>query len=563
MSELSITRQTSPGERPSASDERVVSRDSVRVRQALLEASPDAIVGVDTGGRISEFNRAAEHMFGYRRVDVLGREMLTLIVPERHRAACRAALTHRAGGGAEPIRISDRQDLHALRAGGDEFPIELSVSRIEDGGAPWFAAFIRDITLQQATELQLRNRATVALLSADVGLALTRSGILSDALQQCMQAAVDRLGSRLARVWILDENTGELELAASAGVDTGLERQALGPLNQQLIEQIATECRPHFTNEIQTDPRVDREWALRERLVSFAGFPLLVGETVVGVVAVFSTREVTDVDYESLAALARKLSLGISRQRGVDALRQRAAELARSARALERSNRDLDQFAYITSHDLKAPLRGIVNLADWIEEDLGGEVTATVREHLRLLRGRVTRMDGLIDGILEYSRAGRAVAFESVDTAALVAEAIDLLAPPPDARITVAPNLPRVRAPRLPLQQVFLNLIGNALKYSRLADPAIEITAVLVHGATQFRVADNGPGIAPQYHARIWGVFQRLEARDEVEGTGIGLALVKRIVEAAGGEVGVDSEAGKGATFHFTWPDMPAGEKPA
>ncbi|HET9368706.1 MAG TPA: ATP-binding protein, partial [Vicinamibacterales bacterium] len=503
---------------------------------------------------------AAERVFGYDREDVIGRDMLALLLPERYRAAFRAGLTGPSASVPGRFRLSDREALQALRADGLEFPIELSIARIEDSGAPWHAAFIRDITVQQATERQLRNRATVAQLSADVGLALTRSGILSDALQQCMQAAVDRLGCRLARVWILDEESGELRLGASAGLDDAVERHVLGPLSQQLIAQIATECRPHFTNEIQTDPRVDRDWAVREGLVSFAGLPLLVGETIVGVVAVFSAREVSDVDYESLAALARKLSLGIARQRGVDALRQRAAELTRSTRALERSNRDLDQFAYITSHDLKAPLRGIANLADWIEEDLGEIADESVRAHLALLRGRVLRMDRLIDGILEYSRAGRGAAFEQVETAALVAEAIDLLSPPPEARIVVAPDLPPVRAPRLPLQQVFLNLIGNALKYAQRPDPLVEVSAVRVPGGVQFRVVDNGPGIAPQYHARIWGVFQRLHARDDVEGTGIGLALVKRIVDAAGGEVGIDSDEGRGATFYFTWPLSPAGE---
>jgi len=235
MSELtSIPNRVSPADGAASGGTHLASPDVVRARRALLEASADAIIGVDATWRISEFNHAAERVFGFRRHDVLGREMLPLIVPERHRAACRAGLARRVDSHAETVRTSDGDELHALRADGTEFPIELSVSRIEDGGAPWVAAFIRDITAQRATERQLRNRATVALLSADVGLALTRSGVLSDALQQCMQAAVDRLGCRLARVWILDEDSGELELGASAGLD-GAEPHLLGPLIQQLI----------------------------------------------------------------------------------------------------------------------------------------------------------------------------------------------------------------------------------------------------------------------------------------------------------------------------------------
>jgi len=234
---------------------------------------------------------------------------------------------------------------------------------------------------------------------------------------------------------------------------------------------------------------------------------------------------------------------------------RKAEELGRLARQLEASNRELDQFAYVASHDLKAPLRGIANLASWIEEDLGEEVKEDTREHLELLRGRVHRMEGLIDGVLQYSRAGRVRDEpEPVDVGALLHEVVDLLAPPEHVEVRVADGMPRLLTERLPLQQVFMNLIGNALKYNSSPEPRVWVEARDLGQAHEFSVSDNGPGIAPEYHDRIFGIFQTLQARDKVEGTGIGLSLVKKLVESRGGTIRVESAEGAGATFRFTWP---------
>jgi signal transduction histidine kinase len=228
---------------------------------------------------------------------------------------------------------------------------------------------------------------------------------------------------------------------------------------------------------------------------------------------------------------------------------------------VQRSNEELDQFAYVASHDLKAPLRGIANLATWLEEDLGDAVTPSAREHMTLLRGRVQRMEALIDGILSYSRAGRVrTEPERVDVGVLLREIIELLAPPSEVTIALAPEFPVLVTDRVPLQQVFLNLIANAIKYTRRADPMIRVGASVADGIWEFSVTDNGPGIAPEYHARVFGIFQTLEARDKVEGTGIGLSVVKKIVEARNGRVTLESAAGAGATFCFTWPDLPPEE---
>jgi signal transduction histidine kinase len=236
---------------------------------------------------------------------------------------------------------------------------------------------------------------------------------------------------------------------------------------------------------------------------------------------------------------------------------QKAEELARLARALEASNGELDQFAYVASHDLKAPLRGIANLSQWIEDDLADRFTEESHEHMRLLRGRVHRMEALIDGILQYSRAGRTHDQpERVDTAALVDDVVDLLAPPQGVQVVVHPGMPVLVTERLPLQQVLLNLVGNAVKYGG-PGARVDVSARAEGGVWEFTVRDDGPGIAPEYHERIFAIFQTLQARDKVEGTGIGLSIVKKLVESRGGRVRVESAAGRGAAFHFQWPAQP------
>jgi light-regulated signal transduction histidine kinase (bacteriophytochrome) len=248
------------------------------------------------------------------------------------------------------------------------------------------------------------------------------------------------------------------------------------------------------------------------------------------------------------------------RKQSEQALHNRAEELSRLAAALERSNRELDAFAYAASHDLRAPLRGIANLAQWIEEDLtsDGTLKADTRDMLGLMRSRMHRMEALIDGILQYSKAGRVTDRATlVDTRRIVDDVVDLLTVAPEATVVVDGPMPTILSATPPLQQIFMNLIGNALKYTDAAAPVVRVTSQDLGDYVQFSVRDNGPGIPPEYHERIWGIFQTLEARDKVEGTGIGLSLVKKLAESQGGRAWVESAPGDGATFHFLWPKRP------
>lgn len=222
---------------------------------------------------------------------------------------------------------------------------------------------------------------------------------------------------------------------------------------------------------------------------------------------------------------------------------------------LEAANDELKSFAYVVSHDLKAPLRGIGSLSDWLTSDYADRLDDQGREYLALMKNRVTRMDALIDGILEYSRVGRATETRvAVDLNALVDDVIQLLAAPAGVAIAIDGPLPTVVADRTRLQQVFLNLISNALKHLDKPTGDIRIAAHDAGEHWTFSVADNGPGIEARHYERIFQLFQILTPRDRKEGTGVGLALVKKIVELYGGRVWVESEAGKGSTFYFTLP---------
>jgi PAS domain S-box-containing protein len=223
-------------------------------------------------------------------------------------------------------------------------------------------------------------------------------------------------------------------------------------------------------------------------------------------------------------------------------------------RNLEKTNKELDKFAYIVSHDLKAPLRAIGNLTGWIEEDMGPTLPPASAKNFDIIKGRVVRMEALINGILDYSKAGKNKGkYVSFDTRTLLKETYDLIGPPDNCKIEVSHNLPILHTDKIKLQQIFMNLVNNAIKYSDKSEIKIQVSAEEEKNFWHFRVTDNGPGIEKQFHDKIFVIFQTLNARDEVESTGVGLAIVKKIIEDQGGQIWVESEKGQGSTFHFTW----------
>ncbi|MBD2324996.1 MULTISPECIES: ATP-binding protein [Desertifilum] len=241
------------------------------------------------------------------------------------------------------------------------------------------------------------------------------------------------------------------------------------------------------------------------------------------------------------------------------------ARQAQLLKEIEGANQELRDFAYIVSHDLKAPLRAIGSLATWLATDYQEKLDAEGQELIRLLVGRVQRLHNLIEGILQYSRVGRIrEELVEIDLNELVSEVIELIAPPEQVTIRILSPLPRVWCEPTRMMQVFQNLLSNAVKYTdRDSSPArdgdrkqgnVIVSCQDRHPYWQFSVADNGIGIDPQYFEKIFQIFQTLSPRDESEGTGVGLSIVKKIVEMYGGKVWVTSQLHQGSTFSFTWP---------
>lgn len=233
------------------------------------------------------------------------------------------------------------------------------------------------------------------------------------------------------------------------------------------------------------------------------------------------------------------------------------AELLRHTKALERSNQELDAFAYAASHDLKAPLRVIRNTSLWLEEDLAQHLTPDSLENMQLLRSRVRRMERLLEDLLEYSRIGRDLETrppEAISGAALMADIIGLVAPPEGFTVAVDPSVAAIKAYRMPLHQVLVNLISNAIKHHDKKTGRIEVSVEDLGTRLRFSVKDDGPGIPPQFHEQIFKMFQTLRPRDQVEGSGLGLAIVRKHVESLGGAIKLESAVGQGSNFSFTWP---------
>jgi PAS domain S-box-containing protein len=232
--------------------------------------------------------------------------------------------------------------------------------------------------------------------------------------------------------------------------------------------------------------------------------------------------------------------------------------LQASNQSLLQSNQELDQFAYITSHDLKSPLRAIASLSEWIEEDLGTSISGEIRSQLQLLRGRTYRIQALLNSLLEYSRSGRRQApIIVVDVQQLLVSIIEALAPPNTFTINIVNFMPILHTRRQPLQQVFTHLIDNAIRHHPTETGIVEVSAIDRGDYYEFAITDNGDGIDPQFQAKIYTIFQTLKARDLQENIGAGLAIVKKIVTAEGGTIQLESAAGSGASFQFTWLKQP------
>lgn len=289
----------------------------------------------------------------------------------------------------------------------------------------------------------------------------------------------------------------------------------------------------------------------------FFALTIVIGiATTIYIVFLISTR------IKSLVSLAEDISKG-NFSKVIDTRRDELTRLTTSLNTmseslnkniteLEKRNEELDKFAYVVSHDLKAPIRGIHNVVKWIEEDLKDEVSPRMREYLNIIPERTKRMEDLINGLLAYARLREKTIPQITDVNNLVHNLIQAIVPR-EIKVKVS-ILPLFRTEQLKLEQVFANLVSNAVKYTPIENGNIIIKCETLDDFYRFSVKDNGIGIDPEYHEKIFELFQTLREKDDVESTGIGLSIIKRIIEDQHGTIYVKSELGKGAEFIFTWP---------
>lgn len=238
----------------------------------------------------------------------------------------------------------------------------------------------------------------------------------------------------------------------------------------------------------------------------------------------------------------------VERKKAEAIVQQKSDELAST-------NKELEQFAYIVSHDLKAPLRAIISLTSFFETDYKDKLDKNGFEQLKLLSGRAHHMNNLIEGILEYSKLGREKEKKIlVNLNAKLKQIIEFISPPKNIKIIVENTLPEVIFDSTKIEQVFQNLIENAIKYIDKPNGIIRVGSTSENNFWKFYVADNGPGIEEKYFEKIFQIFQTLSARENIESTGIGLTIVKKIIETSGGEIWLESKINEGCTFYFTIP---------
>ncbi len=500
----------------------VVTERLAKEMSALLDSTAAGFYGMDASGDCTFINAAGARMLGYTVEELLGVEMHEKI-HSRHEdgsryplAECPIYLASQRGESA------NRENEVFWRKDGAPLSVEYSTSPLGGkegarGAVVAFADITERLHAQRMIAESEERKSAVLRSTLDSILSMGADGIVNEfnpaAVRTFGYTREEAIGKPLGDL-IVPERLRE---AHRAGLKRYLETGEERVIGKRLELPGMRKDKSEFDCEL-TITRSD-----------ISGQPAFTGVI----------RDITD-------------------RKRMEADRGKAeSEREQLIKALARSNTELDQFAYVASHDLKAPLRGIANLSQWIEEDLGERLGDENKSQMGLLRGRVHRMEALIDGILQYSRAGRMKAKpENIDTGALVQEVIELMAPPRGITIQVLPDMPTVRAEKIPLQQVFMNLIGNAIKHTGKTGPKIDVRWDDAGPFFEFSVADNGQGIAPQYHERIFGIFQTLEARDKVEGTGIGLSVVQKIVDSKGGRVWVESQVGQGATFKFLWPKI-------
>ena len=482
--------------------------------RGLLEAAPDAMVVVNERGEIVVFNNQVQKLFGYRREQLLG-QSIEVLIPARFRNKHRG---HRTGffAHALPRAMGAGLELHALRENGTEFPVEISLIPLEGSDGLLVTAAIRDISVRKEQEKHLAQ--------------------MEGRYRGLLEAAPDAM--------VLVNRLGDIVLVNAQAEKQFVYRRE--ELVGRKLETIIPEVSTIFS---------DIERRIAQALQSESNSEML--EITAGGEFTGRRRDGSDLPVDITISVLRSAEgvLVTVAIRDVTARRAAKAQLLRTLDDLKRSNEDLERFAYLASHDLQEPLRMVASYTQLLARRYKGRLDADADEFIAFAVDGANRMQQLIQDLLTYSRAGtkRADLIEVSSNDALELALTNLRGAieSSGARVTHDP-LPGVLADEGQLVQLFQNLVGNAIKYQGPGVPSVHVSSTPNGEAKwSFSIKDNGLGIEPQYFERIFGMFQRLNKREEFEGTGIGLAICKKIVERHGGIISVESQLGLGSTFRF------------
>jgi PAS domain S-box-containing protein len=533
--------------------------------RGLIESAPDGILMIDGDGRIELVNRQAEAMFGYAAEELIGQKV-ELLVPESPRTRHEQ---HRGGYGAHPrLRpMGADLDLRARRKDGSEFPVEIRLAPIASNGDRHVLSLISDVTEVRRKEVQLRTYAERLTTLSEIQHAI----LTAKSAEEIATAAVSRLRAGLgvarATVTLLEPGTEEYVVFAfdsdqEPAVDLrGIRGPAslLGDLDALRRGEI------HVTESLASiqDPPPNVDMLLEAGLQSAVSIPLVVDGELLGTINLLERQVNPDFPGELIEIareIADELALALSQGRLRDQLSRYAEELeervVERTAELEAANDELESFSYSVSHDLRAPLRAIHGFSQILEDEHGDALPEEGRRYLKLVSENAQNLGKLIDGLLDFSRLGRqALSLQPVDLGRLVREVVHELTPERDGRSIglEIETLPTIDCDRLLMRQVFTNLLSNALKFTRDRETArIEVGAFDEDGQYVVFVRDNGVGFDMRHASKLFGVFQRLHRAEEFEGTGLGLALVGRIVHQHGGRIWAEGQPGEGACFYFT-----------
>ena len=522
-----------------------------RVRlAAIVESTDDAIIGKDLNGIITSWNPGAKKLFGYGESEAVGKSILMVIPPERAEEESKILSRIRNGESIESF------ETVRLRKDGKRIDVSEVISSIKDsqGRIVGVSKIARDITERKLEQARLQFR---ALFESLPGLFLVLTPDLkilavSDAyLKATMTKREEILGRGLFDVF--PDNPNDSTASGVSNLRASLDHVRKDAVSDTMAIQKYDVRRP--------------DGVFEERYWSPVNSPVL-----------NINRQVEYIIHrvEDVTEFVRKKSQPPAGEGGLRArMEQMEAEIFRSSQAvqsanqqLQASNAELESFSYSVSHDLRAPLRHIDGFAELLRKHADSAMDEKGRRYIKTISDSAKRMGQLIDELLVFSRMGRAeLHVVELDQGVLVAEVIRENGfkknPALDWHIAA---LPRVHADPVLLRQVWFNLIDNAVKYSgKSPSPRIEIGCRLdpATGEQEFFVRDNGAGFDMQYAGKLFGVFQRLHSMAEFEGTGIGLANVRRIVQRHGGRTWAEGHVGEGAVFYFSLPVIKPAFPPA